>query len=243
LRDVGQWGRVDTQKYRLPEIFENLIGTEVKISKSSLRNYISGLGIKEADVGGDLDQELSHARSGNPNSPQASYFVIHDTSMPNFQEKEFPSNINEPSWKYNDLSMWNRNNMSKAHAFVNRTGSSISPVQFSRPWRATKFELQYGNNDLKGLFLHVELVQPRRSALNGHAGNDAIAPAPGFSTSQYKRLALLYVVASVRKGQWLIPAYHAVLDNGMFDSNDDPQNFELEHWAREMEHLIDAIDG
>ena len=61
---------------------------------------------------------------------------------------------------------------------------------------------------LKGLFLHVELIQPRRAAGHGRR-NDAQSPTPAFTTAQYDRLALLYVIASVRASRWLIPAYHA----------------------------------
>jgi len=76
------------------------------------------------------------------------------------------------------------------------------------------------------LLLEVH-IQPRRRDPAGGPKNDAIAPTPGFSEPQYTRLALLYVVASVRAGTWLIPAMHAALDEGLNDAHDDPQNFDL----------------
>ena len=42
--------------------------------------------------------------------------------------------------------------------------------------------------------------------------NDAQAPTPGFTAAQYDGLALLYVIASVRAGAWLVPAFHAPID-------------------------------
>ena len=52
----------------------------------------------------------------------------------------------------------------KAHVVVNRAGGMLVDHDFAIPWRETKFE-QAANFDgaLKGLFLHIELIQPRRS--------------------------------------------------------------------------------
>jgi hypothetical protein len=122
--------------------------------------------------------------------------------------------------------------------FINRVGKSVTAVDFSVPWRSTKFELQFGSNGLKGLFIHMELVQPRRSDLAGPVGNDSIAPEYGFTRSQYDRLALVYVIASLRKGEWLIPAYHAVLDMEKAGRHDDPQNFSLEQWSESLAGLL-----
>ena len=65
------------------------------------------------------------------------------------------------------------------------------------PWRETKFE-QAANfsGALKGLFLHVELIQPRRAASGHGRHNDAQSPNPAFTPAQYDRLALLYVIAT-----------------------------------------------
>ena len=53
------------------------------------------------------------------------------------------------------------------------------------------------------------MIQPRRT---GARGGDSRSPDPAFSPAQYDRLALLYTIASVRAGRWLIPAFHAALD-------------------------------
>lgn len=88
-------------------------------------------------------------------------------------------------------------------------------------------QTQVIGNPAKGLFLHVELLQPRRRDPALGPKNDAIAPMPGFTLQQYDKLALLYAMVSARAGSWLIPAYHAALDEGIADGHDDPQNFDL----------------
>jgi hypothetical protein len=75
----------------------------------------------------------------------------------------------------------------------------------------------------------------------GGRGNDGLAPDPGFTPAQYDRLALLYIAASVRKGTWLIPAFHAVLDTGFANGHDDPQNFSLADWSASLSRLQAAL--
>ena len=71
----------------------------------------------------------------------------------------------------------------------------------------------------------------------GGANNDAFSPSPGFTAQQLDRLALLYVAASVRRGQWLLPAFHAAIDAGIPNAHDDPQNFDLDGWLASLERL------
>jgi hypothetical protein len=86
------------------------------------------------------------------------------------------------------------------------------------------------------------LVQPRRrDAKNPNPENDSIAPLPGFTDKQYERLGLLYICASVRRGTWLVPAYHSAIDAGIKDAHDDPQNFELAEFARKISYLIKKL--
>ncbi len=98
------------------------------------------------------------------------------------------------------------------------------------PWRAVRLESVTPDIPAKGLFLHIENVQPRvgEPAVPpvGREANDLIAPDPGFTAAQYKRLALIYIAASVRRGEWLIPGFHAVIDSGISGAHDDPQNFD-----------------
>lgn len=243
LRSVGRGGHLGAPLTKLPKPLDNLVGRKVSIARTSLQRYLVAHKIDEAHVGGSLDQSLSTAtyRSGKG---QARYFVIHDVSTPNYLDKSFPLNINEATWEWNDLpKRWA--NTRVAHVFVNRLGDSLTAVDFhsALPEKrfGTKFAREYLGESAKGLQIHVELVQPRRSDPQGKSGNDAIAPVPGFTEAQLDRLALLYVAASVRRGKWLIPAYHAGVDAGIPNAHDDPQNFDLDLWARRLDVLLKEL--
>lgn len=112
---------------------------------------------------------------------------------------------------------------------------------FSVPWRATKHERIRVGKVAKGLFLHIELVQPRRRDSAGGAKNDAVAPTLGFSQAQYDKLSQLYIAASRRAGQWMIPAYHAVLDTGIKNGHDDPQRFKLSKWSQNLQTIVNTV--
>jgi hypothetical protein len=189
-----------------------------------------------------LWQPLARARDNDPAAPQARYLVIHDTSAPNFGRRPFPANIDE----HRGINNLGRHRCSdgweSAHVIINRTGAMLLGHELTVPWRATRFEraTRFGT-DLRGLFLHVELVQPRRSQPGRGRGNDALAPTPGFSDIQYDRLALIYTIASVRAGRWLIPAFHIAIDAGIRGGHDDPQNFEIEAFAGSLERLATRL--
>jgi hypothetical protein len=55
---------------------------------------------------------------------------------------------------------------------------------------------------------------------------------------QYRRLALAYIAASVRAGHWMVPAFHAVIDEGIYDKHDDPQNFEFAKFNEAIDKLL-----
>jgi len=238
LRPVGPFGHVGAQLAELPLPFGDLVGKSTIISKSALRRFLRAHGVDEAQLGGSLDEPLSRANNGSANSPFAAYFVVHDTSTPNFVNDPFPSNINSADWPFNSFTKYGR----VAHVFINRVGASTTKVQFRTPFRATKFELQALGVRGKGLFLHIELIQPRQRHPSGGSRNDALAPDPGFTESQLDRLALVYIGASTRAGRWLIPAYHAVLDTGFSDAHDDPQAFDLALWATRLKLLLESIE-
>ena len=128
--------------------------------------------------------------------------------------------------------------------FVNRTGEMLVAHDYSIPWRETKFEqaADFGGA-LKGLFLHNELVQPRKSASGHGRRNDARSPDPAFTAAQYDRLALLYVIASVRADRWLIPAFHAAIDAQIPNGHDDPLNFDIQSFADSLDRLIEKLKG
>ena len=168
----------------------------------------------------------------------ARYFVIHDTSGPNYGSRSFPADIDDTS-RINDLTHFEcSDGHGKAHVVVNRVGGMLLNHELSIPWRETKFELAANfSGALKGLFLHTEMVQPRRSA-SRRGRDDARAPNPGFTAAQYDRLALLYAIASVRAGRWLIPAFHAALDADIRNGHDDPLNFDVGSFAASVDRLV-----
>src|SRR5262249_39831436 len=180
----------------------------------------------------------------DPAAPAARYFVIHDTSGPNFGRRPWPANIDAHP-KINNLRRFRcSDGWVIAHAIINRGGALMIGHDFAVPWRATKFERgKVCGTALKGLFLRVELIQPRRRAGGKHGGKDAQAPSPGFSSAQYDRLALLYTIASVRAGAWLIPAFHAPIDAHIRGGHDDPQNFEGGAFSASPGRLPGALGG
>ena len=58
-----------------------------------------------------------------------------------------------------------------------------------------------------------------------------------FRRLRKNKLALLYTIASVRAGTWIIPAFHSPIDAGIRGGHDDPQNFDLNAFAESLERL------
>lgn len=239
LRPVLQFANLGVQQ-PLPDFLQQHVGKPIAISAAQLRRYLADEDISQIDLGGPVDQPLSRAamRIG---APAARYFVIHDTSYPNYLTEPIPANINDESWDFNDFGIHNPNTGGgpKAHVYVNRVGVSLAVNDFSVPRYATK--LEKAQPALTGLFLHIELIQPRNSVPSAGKGNDGAAPQPGYTEAQYQRLALLYISASVRKGIWLVPAFHAVVDTGYANGHDDPQNFSVEEWTKTISALNKAL--
>lgn len=241
LRQPKIFGNVGSTLTSLPSPLDQLLTKPtIDLNKATLRKYLQAKGIKEADIGGSLDNPVSRANDNDPNAELARYLIIHDTSTPNFGNNPFPNNINEASWSGNSLN----NAPQVAHVFINRVGQSVTKVDFKTPFRATKFEMQ--SVQKKGLFLNVELIQPRKCQPKPNQSqcsqpfNDAKSPNPGFTKAQLDRLALVYIAASVRRGKWLIPAFHVVVDIDHGD-HDDPQNFSLDQWATQLNDLLTEI--
>ena len=230
------------ERAELPPGFARRVGRSVDLPKhEAVLRLLQEFGL-EPKFGPKLSASSSHAHDNDPLSPPLTYFVIHDTSSPNFLRREFPADIDNDR-SINNLERYRcSNNIEPAHVFVNRSGEILLAHDFDVPWRATKFEMATNfAAALKGLFVHVELVQPRRSEPGRGSHNDYQAPSPGFSAAQYERLALVYVVASRRAGRWLIPAFHAVLDDRIYDKHDDPQNFEFALFAENLEKLLEQL--
>ncbi len=239
MRKVKKYGEVDGQVAQLPAVLETLLGAAMDLTVQMLRGYLPAQGILEAQIGGSLDEPVSRANDNDPARTPANYFVIHDTSSPTYPHgSEFPAEMNTAAWPANDFQHWSDHRIS--HLLINRLGDSFTSVEYHTPWRATKFESKKIGTPAKGLFLHHELIQPR---IYDSAQIDANAPVPGFTKPQYDRLALAYVAASVRRGKWMVPAYHCVIDLGLSDGHDDPQNFDLLTFGESLQSLLDALRG
>ena len=223
----------------LPAALAERVGQTTELpSRTILSDYLSTLGL-EGEFGDFLWLPVSRAHDNELTAPMARYFVIHDTSGPNFGRRAFPDDI-DGGGKVNDLRNFEcHDGWGKAHVVISRTGELLSAHDYSIPWRETKFEqaAEFGGA-LKGLFLHNEMIQPRRSAPGRGRRNDARSPSPAFTSAQYDRLALLYVIASVRAERWLIPAFHAAIDAEIANGHDDPLNFDIEAFAHSLDALV-----
>lgn len=230
LRPVKKFGNLGPPITALPARLDTLIGepTAPSLSLQQVRTFLTQKGITEADVGGSLTISLSAPK----------YFVIHDTS--DFSEAtEFAQNINAETAGINRLP--GRLAHKVCHVYINRVGQSATAIVFESPNPPNGTKFGRCNPNRKAEFLHIENIQPRIRDRSVSFQNDAIAPTPGFTDAQLERLAVIYIVASVRSGRWLIPSYHSPLDLGFRDRHDDPQNFDLQTWAAKLGELISAI--
>ena len=220
----------------LPKTLAMLIGTPVSVDKARYAAFVVRNGLQTLA----LDAPVSRANDNDPAAAPARYFVIHDTSTPWLGDKPFPRGMNRLAY-INDITSYATGPNAVAHVFNSRQGVLTIGHDFATPWRATKLEKQVGLPS-KGLFLHIENLQPRRRDGGGPQGGDTIAPKPGFTRIQYRRLAQLYAVASIRAGAWLIPGFHAGVDDGIRDAHDDPQNFRLKQFDRAVRSVVRQIE-
>lgn len=182
------------------------------------------------------DTPLSRTQEGLP----ALYFVIHDTSTPFYENDPFPKRLNQ-DLRVNDFAPYMDGTFARepvAHIFLNRVGQIWAGHDFQEGWRATKLESRVVGPRARGRMVHIETVQPRRFLPGATSRGQTEGPKPGFTKEQYRMLAALYVYASARAGYWLIPAQHNTVDAGIPDAHDDPQNFELKQFAKELEKLV-----
>lgn len=235
MRKISIWGQISEKQAKLDSNYLLLLSTPIDISREKLKTYLKSNTISEAETGGSLDSDVSFIIH-NSTKVYAKYFVIHDVSTPVYKNT-FPQNINDDSWEFNNPQKWSKK---VTHAYLTRTGKCKTVTNFSEGLRATKFELKILGTISRGLFIHIELIQPRRYP-PGNDGNAPVAPNPGFTDIQYQKLALLYLCASVRKGDWLVPAFHANIDEKLNDGHDDPQNFETEKFTTEILKLVSAL--
>ncbi|MFZ5637920.1 MAG: hypothetical protein ACOY82_15170 [Pseudomonadota bacterium] len=201
------------------------VGKPVDLELERVRRYLDLNGIDSADLGGPLALGDAAARH---------YFVVHDTSSPELPNAPaFPADIDLPGHASNRLTGWSGLS-NKVNLIISRDGRSRTFRDWAvdRPASATKVEVKF--NAARRVFVHVENIQVRMKPPGSWAWR---APEPGFGEGQYRRLALAYIVASVRAGRWLIPAYHFNIDEGIPDGHDDPQNVDLGVWVSRIEEI------
>lgn len=246
-RKVKKGGRIGPPT--LTPYLKRRLGADTGISTNALAAYLAALGVEPApELGGDPAIPVT-----------ADYFIIHDTSTPNCSEAGWSATLCPVPGKLpeaRDTAAWAAElgylghpkpaPDRLAHAWTNRVGGSITEVNFELPLRSTKFESCLDTAAKAGLFLAVENTQPRVADIGGPPSdgrmNDRIAPRPGFTAAQYDRLALLYLAASVRRGRWLIPAFHAVLDSRFAEGHDDPQHFSMAAFSRAVKRHARRLD-
>ncbi len=177
---VLKFGQLATRA-ELPANFAKRVGRSIELPKrEAVAALLQDFGL-EQEFGSKLSEPVANADDNDPLAPSVTYFVMHDTSSPNYARGEFPPDIDhDPS--INDLRRYMcSNKIEVAHVFINRGGEVFFAHDFSVPWRATKFEMATNfASALKGLFVHVELIQPRRSEPRHGWRNDFQAPTPGF---------------------------------------------------------------
>lgn len=186
------------------------------------------------------DAPVSHTEEGQP----LLYFVIHDTSHPFYANEPFRKRLDQ-DWKVNDFTPYMDQTFAKApvaHIFLNRVGQIWAGHEFQEPWRATKLESRVVGSRARGRFVHIETVQPRRFLPGATTRAETYGPKPGFTKEQYRMLAALYVYVSARAGRWLIPAQHNTVDSTIPEAHDDPQNFDLKAFGKELDRLVKARD-
>lgn len=183
----------------------------------------------------------SHTEEGLP----LLYYVIHDTSTPFYANEPFPKRLDR-DLRVNSFTPYMDGTFAKqpvAHIFLNRVGQIWAGHEFIEPWRATKLESRVIGSRARGRMVHIETVQPRRFLPGATSRGQTHGPKPGFTREQYRMLAALYVYVSARAGRWLIPAQHNTVDAGIPEAHDDPQNFELKQFAKELERLVSPQTG
>ena len=230
LRKVRPRGS-GSDRQEIPVWLVQHAGGSISITPGQVRDYLRAENIRPEDLGGQIV-------AGDV--PNLQYFVIHDTSWPELTGvTAFPSNINESTFSGNNLNMWS-SLATRVHLIISRDGRSRTLQDWSanRARPATKIE-QNGFAPLaRRVFAHVENVQPRIKPAGSWGW---VAPQPGFGPAQEQRLAVSYIVASLRAGRWLIPAYHFNIDQGIPDGHDDPQNADLAGWVARIEAIVERM--
>ena len=130
LRAPGPGGTLTQTPSRLPRDLARRLGHPTKISLAALRDQLLARGAP-AEMIAHLGDPVSRGRDNDPSAPSARYFVIHDTSQPNFGAAPFPADL-DTSEAVNDLSRYPGPD-AVAHLFINRRGEMVVGHDLSVP--------------------------------------------------------------------------------------------------------------
>jgi hypothetical protein len=232
LRRVRERGSgADAQP--VPQWLTAHMARPIEVSADQVRRYLSAHQI----AAGDLTSTIVAG-----DTPRRRYFVIHDTSSPELRgATAFPADINETAYNEHALDGWVDTAL-QVNLITSRDGRSrlLRDWSRARPSPATKIEMTRRVPAAREVFVHVENIQPR---INPDRSFFWQAPVPGLGPDQEQRLALAYVIASLRAGRWLIPAYHFNIDEGLADGHDDPQHMDLASWAGRIDAIVTEMTG
>lgn len=232
LRPVLRFGEPGPELEALPPTLGRLLGQAFDLTTIQARTALEATGVHAEDA---ATAEQAITRGGQQGSVGVRYFVIHDTGAPALRTLPFPADL-DANPVINNLSGPALSGV-VAHAVVSRDGNVVL-AGFDGTIAESAFERADEGSAL-GLFLHVQLVQPRRRHPAMGPGDSSIAPTPGFTRLQYQRLAQLYILASTRARRWLIPALHANLDRQQQGGvADDPQHFQLAEFDQALGEIL-----
>ena len=235
MRGMDQSRNLAPALESLPAPLATRVGQETGLpSREALSGYLSKLDL-EWDFAAYLWQPVSRANDNDPDRADGALFRHPRHQRAEFRPPRLSRRHRRQTPKINNLAQLQMSRrlgqgarrdqplrrhaaQSRARQFLGARPNSSSAANFA--------------GALKGLFLHVELIQPRRAAAPRPPQRRANAQPRLSPTAQYDRLALLYVIASVRAGRWLIPAFHAALDADIPNGHDDPLNFDLKALPR-----------
>ena len=174
-------------------------------SREALSSFLSKQNL-ETDFAAHLWQPLSRAHDNDPDAPMARYFVIHDTSGPNYGHRGFPDNIDTDPQYVNNLADYAcSDGWGKAHVFVNRTGDMLVDHDYRDCLARDQVRAGGGIRRRAAGTVPAQRADPAAPARRPRRRNDAQSPDPAFTAAQYDRLALLYTIASVRRANGSFP--------------------------------------
>ena len=181
MRGMDETRNLGAQMAMMPAPLADRVGNEAGLpTREALSTYLSKLDL-EWDFAQYLWLPISRANDNDPTAPMARYFVIHDTSGPNFGHRAFPEEVDNGNSKINSLNKFRcSDGWGKAHVVINRSGDMLLNHELDIPWRETKFE-QAANftGALKGL-LPARRADSAAALFRSRPPQRCAKPEPGF---------------------------------------------------------------